>query len=111
MYLHRRIAAVLGALVVFAANLGAVPCALADPELDVTAPGDPSPTAPSADPIDGPSLDQQDAPPTVHPANGATVGIAMPIVINFSAPVTDQGQQNKRSTFRRIHRCPASSTG
>ena len=91
MYLHRRIAAVLGALVVFAATVGAVPRALADPELDVSAPGDPSPTASSADPIDGSPLDQQDAPPTVHPADGATVGIAMPIVINFSAPITDQG--------------------
>ncbi|MDT7766844.1 MAG: hypothetical protein QOC63_6264 [Mycobacterium sp.] len=122
--LRRRIAAVLGALVVLAALVGPMPRALADPELNVSAQGDPSPTASSVDPIDGPSLDEpsadppaayppsalsipvgtaagQDptpfmgtapfAPPTVHPANGATVGIAMPIVINFSAPITDQG--------------------
>jgi hypothetical protein len=43
--LRRRIAAVLGALVVLAAMAGAMPRALADPELDVSAPGDPSPTA------------------------------------------------------------------
>jgi lipoprotein-anchoring transpeptidase ErfK/SrfK len=126
-HLRRRIAAVLGALVVLAAMVGAMPPALADPELNVSAPGDPSPTASSVDPIDGPSLDEQVTPsddppaasppsplaipvgtpagqdptpfigtapftpPTVHPANGATVGIAMPIIINFSAPITDQG--------------------
>jgi lipoprotein-anchoring transpeptidase ErfK/SrfK len=125
-HLRRRIAAALGALVVLAAMVAAMPRALADPELNVSTPGDP-PTASSVDPIDGPSLDKQVAPsdappvayppsplsipvgtpagqdptpfigaapftpPTVHPANGATVGIAMPIVINFGAPITDQG--------------------
>jgi len=85
-----RIAAVLGALVVLAAMVAATPRAMADPELNVSAPGDPSPAASSVGPIDGPSLDGQGTPPTVHPANGATVGIAMPIVIDFSAPITDQ---------------------
>ena len=108
-----RFAAVLGALVVLAAMVGAMPRALADPELDVSVPGDPLPAPSSVDPDDQPAASPpsllaipegtpagQDptpftgtapfGPPTIDPANGTTVGVAMPIIINFTAPVTDQ---------------------
>jgi len=113
---------VLGALVVLAAMVGAMPRALADPELDVSAPADPLPAPSLSDPIEVPSLDALDdspaaalpspfaipegtpagqdptpftgtapfAPPTIDPANGTTIGVAMPISIAFTAPVTDQ---------------------
>jgi lipoprotein-anchoring transpeptidase ErfK/SrfK len=72
----------LGALVVLVGVAGAMPRALADPELDVSAPGDPLPAPSSVDPIA--------AAPTIDPADGTTVGVAMPIIINFTAPVADQ---------------------
>jgi lipoprotein-anchoring transpeptidase ErfK/SrfK len=124
--LRGRIAAVLGALVVLVAMVGAMPRALADPELDVSASTDPLPAPSPVDPMEAPSLDEQVtpsddpsaasppsasaiplgtpagqdptpfagtapfAPPTVNPANSTAVGVAMPIMINFTAPVTDQ---------------------
>ena len=30
------------------------------------------------------------SPPTVNPSNGAVVGVAKPIIINFAAPITDR---------------------
>jgi lipoprotein-anchoring transpeptidase ErfK/SrfK len=120
--LRGRIATVLGALLVLAAMVGAMPRALADPELDVSGPADPLPAPSLSDPIETPSLDASDdsraaappsplaipdgtpagqdptpftgtapfAPPTIDPANGTTIGVAMPISITFNAPVTDQ---------------------
>jgi lipoprotein-anchoring transpeptidase ErfK/SrfK len=111
--LRGRFAAVLGALVVLAAMVVAMPRALADPELDVSVPADPLPAPSSVDPDDAPvgsppsllaipegTPGGQDptpfigtapfGPPTIDPASGTTVGVAMPIIINFTAPVTDQ---------------------
>jgi lipoprotein-anchoring transpeptidase ErfK/SrfK len=94
--------------------VGAMPCALADPELEVAGPGDPSPAdqpaaPPDALPIfslpfpfaipDGTPAGQDptpftgDAPfesPAIHPSDGSTVGVAMPIIVKFSAPVGDR---------------------
>jgi lipoprotein-anchoring transpeptidase ErfK/SrfK len=52
--------------------------ALADPE---PPPGDPGVVAPPAGP----------PPPRINPANGATVGVAQPIIVNFPARVDDAG--------------------
>jgi lipoprotein-anchoring transpeptidase ErfK/SrfK len=124
-----RITVVLGALTVLAFSLMvslmvmvvAMPRALADPELDVSGPTDPSPAAivdpfgmpridpapPAADPAapspaaipDGTPTGQNPlpftgtppfSPPTISPADGTTVGVAKPIIINFAAPITDR---------------------
>jgi lipoprotein-anchoring transpeptidase ErfK/SrfK len=118
--------AVLGALAVFAAVVVPMPRALADSELDVSAPADPMPAPSSVDPIEVPPTGDpippwadpaavapsfvaeipdgtpagQDptpftgtppfAPPTINPANGTTVGVAKPIIINFAAPINDR---------------------
>jgi lipoprotein-anchoring transpeptidase ErfK/SrfK len=114
------IKAVLGTLMVLAAWVVAMPHAAADPELDVTAPADPLPAPSAVDPAqppdaaitppadppavpiaipDGTPAGQDPtpfigtapfAPPTINPANGVTVGVAKPIIINFSAPITDR---------------------
>src|SRR6185437_6129795 len=52
--------------------------ALADPE---PPPGDPGVVVPPAGP----------PPPKINPANGATVGVAQPIIIDLPAPVDDAG--------------------
>ena len=123
--MRTRIAAVLVALAVIAAMIAMVPHALADSELDVSAPGDPAPVPSSVDPMQESAPNDQSAlsddppaaaapspmaipegtpagqdptpfigiapfaPPTINPADATTVGVAMPIVINFDAPVTD----------------------
>ncbi|MDT5210119.1 MAG: hypothetical protein QOF67_2534 [Mycobacterium sp.] len=73
----------LAALAILVAALLVAPHAQADPEVDVSGQADPLPVA-----------DEQTAlpfaSPTIEPANGATVGVAKPIVINFASPVADQ---------------------
>jgi lipoprotein-anchoring transpeptidase ErfK/SrfK len=84
-----RRAAVLVFVAMLAAMVGLMPHALADPESDVAAPDDPS----TAAPIEVSSLDVQSASlpiPVINPSDGSTVGVAMPIIIKFNAPVTDQ---------------------
>jgi lipoprotein-anchoring transpeptidase ErfK/SrfK len=68
-----------------------MPHALADPESDVAAPEDPSTTAP----IEVSSLEEQSASlpfesPAIHPWDGSTVGVAMPVIIDFGTPVADR---------------------
>jgi len=118
--------AVLSALAMLAVMVMAMPRALADPDLDVSAPADPLPAPSSVDPMQMPPPDDpiiasadppaelpssplaipegtpagQDptpltgstpfAPPMINPANGTTVGVAKPIIINFPAAVTDR---------------------
>lgn len=93
--------------------VGAMPCAAADPEPDVAVPGDPAPVDPPPPP-DGPPIEfplfqfalpaaapdgQDPAPftgeapfesPSIHPSDGSTVGVAMPIIVKFTAPVADR---------------------
>jgi lipoprotein-anchoring transpeptidase ErfK/SrfK len=75
-----------------AAMVGLMPRAMADPEPDIAPPDDPSAVAP----IEVSSLDEQSAPtalfapPAINPSNSSMVGVAMPIIIKFAAPVTDQ---------------------
>lgn len=90
-----RITAVLSGLAILVAVVGVVPHALADPELEVSAPADPLPppdeqVAPPEDAQSASTGTPPFAPPTIRPANGTVVGVAMPIVVNFDAPVADQ---------------------
>ncbi|MFG1934933.1 Ig-like domain-containing protein [Mycobacterium sp. NPDC048908] len=82
------------------------PCAVADPEVDAPS----GPSAADAPPpiafplfqfaLPNPTPDGQDATPftgvapfdapTIHPSDGSTVGVAMPIIIKFSAPIGDR---------------------
>jgi lipoprotein-anchoring transpeptidase ErfK/SrfK len=105
----------LGALTVLAAIVVATPRALADPEVDISPPADPapaetvdqmaaqSPTDPTRPPRatipEGTPAGRNPlpfigttpfSPPTFNPSNGAVVGVAKPIVINFSAPIADR---------------------
>ena len=106
-----RVTISLAALTVLAA-LAAAPQALADPELDIAPPTDPSPAEtvepfevpPPIDPVpmaipDGTPAGQNPTPfvgtppfslSAVSPTNGATVGVAKPIVISFSGPISDR---------------------
>jgi len=64
--------------VTLAGAVTVIPRASADPELNVVGPSEPfAAAAPFAS-------------PTISPAEGATVGVAKPIVIDFDAPVTDR---------------------
>jgi lipoprotein-anchoring transpeptidase ErfK/SrfK len=85
---------VLLAMGLLAPSVGSMPQALADPDSDVAAPVDPPPDPPPVDQIEMSSLsDQAAAPfasPSISPSDGAIVGIAKPIVINFAAPVADR---------------------
>lgn len=64
--------------VTLAGAVTVMPRASADPELNVAGPSEPfAAAAPFAS-------------PTISPADGATVGVANPIVIDFDAPVTDR---------------------
>jgi lipoprotein-anchoring transpeptidase ErfK/SrfK len=110
-----RTARVIFAVAVLAIGVGAMPRALADPDDATTADPVPAPEvveqmASSDDPAVAPppipsaipfgTPEGQDptpfvgaAPfesPTISPSEGATVGIAKPIVISFGAPVTDR---------------------
>ena len=104
-----RLTAVLGALTVLAAVVGVKPFVLTDSEVDVSSPTDPPP-AETVDPFGAAPIDQSAleidttapsvatiprgtppfSPPTVNPSNGAVVGVAKPIIINFAAPITDR---------------------
>ncbi|SRX95288.1 hypothetical protein MSP7336_03552 [Mycobacterium shimoidei] len=80
------VAAILGLLLV----LGAGPV-LAEPDPD-PAPSDPGVVAPPAGPPAPPPIGAAPfGPPTIVPANGATVGVAQPILINFPGLVDDAG--------------------
>lgn len=70
--------AMLVAGVTLASAVTVMPHAVADPELNVAEPSDPFPAAAPF------------ASPTISPSDGATVGVAKPIVIDFAAPVTDR---------------------
>ena len=79
-----RVASILGWLLVLSAGP-----ALADPD---PAPGDPGVVAPPADPPPPPPMGAAPfGPPKFVPANGATVGVAQPIIINFPGLVDDAG--------------------
>jgi lipoprotein-anchoring transpeptidase ErfK/SrfK len=103
-----RVTAVLGALTALALIVVVAPRALADPAMDVSPPADPAPAA-TVDPFAAPPRlatvpagkpagqnpepftgTSPFTPPTLNPSNGAVVGVAKPIVINFSAPITDR---------------------
>jgi len=74
-------AAGIASTVALALVLGAIP-ALADPPPDDPGAGqNPGPPPPPAGP----------PPPRIFPANGATVGVAQPIIINFPGLVDDAG--------------------
>ncbi|MBV9514629.1 MAG: L,D-transpeptidase [Mycobacteriaceae bacterium] len=114
-----RAATALAALTIVAATIGAKAPVLADSESEVppgttpapaevidqaAAPSDPAPAADPAAP--SPATPPEETPPgqntepvdgttpfsapTINPSNGATVGVAKPIIINFAAPVTDR---------------------
>lgn len=104
-----RITAVLGALVLLVATVGVVPQAFADPDLDTSAPGDPLPAPPDNAPFAAPLISlpipfgtpagEDPTPftgiapfssPAIEPGDGAVVGVAEPIVIDFADPVADQ---------------------
>jgi lipoprotein-anchoring transpeptidase ErfK/SrfK len=76
------VASVLGWLLVLSAGP-----ALADPD---PAPGDPGVAAPPAGPPPPPGA-APFGPPKIVPANGAAVGVAQPIIINFPGLVDDAG--------------------
>ena len=82
--------------------------ALADP-----APGDPGVVAdPGAGQNPAPFTGAAPfGPPRIVPANGSTVGVAQPIIINFPGLVDDSGAPKAPSTSLRPRRLPASSTG
>jgi len=97
-----RATAAIGALTVLVALVMA-PHALADPDGSVDSPTDPSPTevvdpsgtsAPleqTAGAVDEtPSGTASFSLASVNPSNGSTVGVAKPIVITFTAPITDR---------------------
>ena len=99
-----RLTAVLGALMVLAATVGVKPPLLTDFEVDVSSPTDPPP-AETVDPFGASPIEQSSlaadttepltgtppfSPLTVNPSNGAVVGVAKPIIINFAAPITDR---------------------
>src|SRR4051812_5100599 len=97
-----RTASVMVAVAVIAIAVGAMPRALADPDFDV-APADPGPAPEVVEQMASSSPDDQLPPPddqvpasipfalsSISPSDGATVGIAKPIVINFSDPVADR---------------------
>jgi lipoprotein-anchoring transpeptidase ErfK/SrfK len=91
-----RTASVMVAVAIVAITVGAMPRALADPEFDV-APAEPVPAPEVVEQMASSSPDDQvfvgSAPfalSSISPSDGATVGIAKPIVINFSDPVTDR---------------------
>ncbi|HTI78227.1 MAG TPA: Ig-like domain-containing protein [Mycobacterium sp.] len=93
---------------------GAMPAALADPDADIAVPDDPAPADQPPPPDDPPppafpifqlalpnaSPEGQDATPvtgdapfespSIRPSDGSTVGVAMPIIIKFDAPVGDR---------------------
>jgi lipoprotein-anchoring transpeptidase ErfK/SrfK len=84
-------------------GLVTAPHALADPDGSVDSPSDPSPAevvGPSASsaPLEqtAGAVDETPAGTTpfslasVNPSNGSTVGVAKPIVISFTAPITDR---------------------
>jgi lipoprotein-anchoring transpeptidase ErfK/SrfK len=76
--LHAGATAMLVAGVTLAGAVTVMPRASADPELNVAGPSEPfAVAAPFAS-------------PTISPADGATVGVGKPIVIDFDAPVTDR---------------------
>jgi lipoprotein-anchoring transpeptidase ErfK/SrfK len=77
--------AVMATLTVLAA-LALAPCALADPDDDPSAPSDPS----SAQIVDSSASTPPFSLAAISPADGATVGVAQPVIINFTAPVTDR---------------------
>jgi lipoprotein-anchoring transpeptidase ErfK/SrfK len=83
-----RATAVLGALAVLAALVMA-PRGLADPDVDVFPPADPSP-AETVEQMAAPSGIVPFSLASVNPSNESTVGVAKPIIINFVAPVTDR---------------------
>ena len=70
--------AVLVAGVTLTSAVTVMPRAFADPEFNVTGPSDPFPAAAPF------------ASPEISPSDGATVGVAKPIVIDFDAPVSDR---------------------
>jgi lipoprotein-anchoring transpeptidase ErfK/SrfK len=107
--IYARMTATLCAVAAVAAMVVAMPPALADPELDNPAPADPLPAPVFGDPVevwsqlalaaDPPAAGEDPtpvtgpapfAPPTIRPSDGATVGVAEPIRIEFTAPVADR---------------------
>ncbi len=106
-----RVTRVLAAIAILTTTVGVKPPALTDTEFDVS-PAAPSPVD-TVEPVEAASIDQMLAadptvptpagqnrepfsgtppfsPTAVHPANGTTVGVAHPIIINFAAPITDR---------------------
>jgi lipoprotein-anchoring transpeptidase ErfK/SrfK len=73
-----RMTAVLGALAMFAAMVLAMPRALADPELDVSAPTDPLPAPSSVDSMEMPSPDDPIIPSADPPADSPSSPLAIP---------------------------------
>jgi lipoprotein-anchoring transpeptidase ErfK/SrfK len=97
-----RVTAAIGALTVLMA-LVVAPRAMADPDESVGSPIDPPPTEVVDSSGASAPLEQtageitETAPGTapfslaaVNPSNGSTVGVAKPIVITFTAPITDR---------------------
>jgi hypothetical protein len=80
-------AAGMASVVGCALVLGAGP-AWADPD---PVPGDPGVVAPPADPPPAPANAAPFGPPRINPANGATVGVGQPIIIDFPGRVDDAG--------------------
>jgi lipoprotein-anchoring transpeptidase ErfK/SrfK len=59
-----------------------------DPSVQPAAASGPTPAGQNPEPFTG---EPPFRPPTFDPPNGATVGVAKPIVINFAVPITDRG--------------------
>ncbi|EUA91662.1 conserved secretory domain protein [Mycobacterium ulcerans str. Harvey] len=50
-------------------------------------------------------------PPSFNPVDGAMVGVAKPIIINFQVPIADQAMAESAIHISSIPRCRASSIG
>src|SRR5690242_13497471 len=100
--IRARTAAALISVAILAAMPGAMPSAVADPDVDIVTPDDPPPPAfpifqlalPDAAPVgQDPTPFTGDAPfasASIRPSDGSTVGVAMPVIITFDAPVGDR---------------------
>src|SRR5689334_12879339 len=92
-----RVTSLIGALAVLAA-VALAPSVVADPDYDAPPPPDPAGPFPISLAAGTPAVENQDPLPgpapfdvaAVNPANGATVGVAKPIIIDFAAPVADR---------------------
>jgi lipoprotein-anchoring transpeptidase ErfK/SrfK len=68
------------------AGLVSAPCALADPDDDSFVPSDP----PQAAKVNAAAVTPPFNLSAINPSDGASVGVAKPIIINFAAPVADR---------------------